>query len=134
MTIEGPATRVRRFVEDAWNRGDLAAVDETHAPTYRYHRPSHPGVTRTRDDLRRQITDARRDLSGLRIAPDDLFAAEDKVVLRYTLTATHAATGNPIAITGVSIFRLADGQVVEYWGHADDLTLRRQRGELPSAR
>jgi predicted ester cyclase len=133
MSVEENLALVRRYVEEAMNGGDLAVVDATHAPTYRYHAPSRPEEVRSREDLRRQLTRLRSDYPDGRFTIEDLIAADDKVVERYSAQATHAATGNPIAITGINIFRIADGQVVEYWGHADNLTLARQRGELPPA-
>lgn len=133
MAVEEHTALVRRFVEEAWNRGDLAVADETHAPTYRYHAPSTPETTRRHEDLRRQITRLRSDYPDLHIAIEDLIAADHKVVVRYALRGTHATRGKSVAITGVNIFRIADGQVVEYWGHADTLTLGRQLGDLPAA-
>jgi predicted SnoaL-like aldol condensation-catalyzing enzyme len=133
MSVEANVALVRRFLEEAWNRGDLAVIDETHTPTYWNHGPSRPGVMRTRDDLRRQITGMRADYPDLHIVSEDLIAADDKVVLRYALSGTHATKGRAIAITGVSIFRIEGGQVVEYWGHGDDLNRLRQLGDLPPA-
>jgi steroid delta-isomerase-like uncharacterized protein len=133
MAAEENTALVRRFVEDAWNRGVLEVADATHAPTYAYHAPSTPGTTRTRDDLRRQITRVRSDFPDLHITLEDVIAADDKVVVRYALHGTHATRGKPVAITGVNIYQIADGQVVEYWGHADNLTLGRQLGDIPPA-
>ena len=133
MAVEDNAALVRRFIEAAWNHGDLAVADATHAPTYGYHAPSTPGVTRSREDLRRQITTLRADFPDLHITLDDVLAAGDTVAVRYSLRGTHATRGKSVAITGMNFYRIADGQVVEYWGHADNLTLRQQLGDLPSA-
>src|SRR5262249_15752529 len=124
---------VRRFVEEAWNRGDLSVVDETHAPAYQYNGPLAPTVTRTRADLKKQITDLRGTFPDLPIAIDDLIAGEGKVVERDTITGTHATKGKPIEIRGVNIFHVEDGQVTEYWGYADNLSLGRQLGDIPPA-
>ena len=133
MSVEANVRLVRRYVEDAVNGGDLTVLDETHAPTYRAHVPSRPDELRTRDDLRRQITSIRSTYPDGRFTIDDLIAAEDKVVVRYSLTGTHATKGKAIATTGFMVFRLADGQVVEYWGLADNLTMGRQLGDIPPA-
>jgi predicted ester cyclase len=132
MTPEEQASIVRRFIEEAWNRGDLSVADETHAPSYRYHAPSTPESTRTHEDLRRQITRLRADYPDLHISIEDEIAAGDKVVVRYALRGTNTAQGKPVSITGVNIYRFEGGRVVEYWGHADNLNLRRQLGELPA--
>jgi steroid delta-isomerase-like uncharacterized protein len=133
MSVEANVQLVRRYIEEAANGGNLAVADATHAPTYRYHAPSRPEELRSREDLRRQITRIRAEYPDLRFTIEDLFGADDRVVERYTLTGTHATKGKAIAITGVNIFRIADGQVVEYWGHADNLTLALQLGDLPPA-
>jgi predicted ester cyclase len=133
MSVEANVRLVRRYVEDAVNGGDLAVLDETHAPTYRSHVPSRPDELRTREDLRRQLTGIRSAYPDGRFTIEDLIAADDKVVVRYFLRGTHATKGKAIAATGFMVFRLADGQVVEYCGQADDLTIGRQLGEIPPA-
>jgi predicted ester cyclase len=90
-------------------------------------------VTRSREDLRQQITRLRADFPDLRITLDDVIAAGDKVVVRYSLTGTHATRGKAVAITGINIYQIEAGQVVEYWGHADNLPLGRQLGDLSPA-
>jgi steroid delta-isomerase-like uncharacterized protein len=74
------------------------------------------------------------------IAIDDLIAAGDKVVTRYTATGTHQgelmgipATGKKISITGVSIYRFANGQIVEDWAEFDQLGMLTQLGVIPPA-
>ena len=133
MSVEANVRLVRRYLEDALNGGDLTVIDETHAPTYRAHVPSRPDEMRTREDVRRQITRVRSTYPDGRITIEDLIAADDKVVVRYSRRGTHATKGKAIATTGFMVFRLADGQVVEYWGQGDDLTLGRQLGDLPPA-
>jgi ketosteroid isomerase-like protein len=133
MSVEEHTALVRRYVEDALNGGDLTVINETHAPTYRAHTPSRPDELRTREDLRQQLTRVHATYPDGRVTIEDLIAAEDKVVLRYSRRGTHATKGKPIAATGFMVFRFADGQVVEYWGQADDLTLGRQLGDIPPA-
>jgi predicted SnoaL-like aldol condensation-catalyzing enzyme len=133
MSVEASVRLVRRYVEDAVNGGDLTVLDETHAPTYRAHVPSRPDELRTREDLRRQLTRVHATYPDGRVTIKDLIAADDKVVVRYARTGTHATKGKAIAATGFMVFRIADGQVVEYWGQADDLTIGRQLGDIPPA-
>jgi ketosteroid isomerase-like protein len=133
MSVEANTALVRRYMEEALNRGDLTVVDETHAPTYRYHGPSRPEELRSREDLRRRITGIRSTYPDGRFTIEDLIAAEDKVVVRYSRRGTHARKGKAVATTGFMVFRIADGQVVEYWGQNDDLTHGRQLGDIPPA-
>jgi predicted ester cyclase len=65
----------------------------------------------------------------LHFATEDLFAGEDdRVVVRFTMTATHegdfagiAATGKKISLEGIAVMRVVDGKIVEFWEKADDL-------------
>ena len=133
MSVEANVRLVRRYVEDAVNGGNLAVIDETHAPTFRSHRPARSDELRTREDLRRQVTGVRSTYPDGRFTIEDLIAAEDKVVVRYFLRGTHATKGKAVAASGFMVFRIADGQVVEYWGQGDDLTIGRQLGDIPPA-
>jgi steroid delta-isomerase-like uncharacterized protein len=71
----------------------------------------------------------------LRITVDDLIAEGDKVVARLTARGTHQGTfraipptGQFVQWSGIRIFRIADGKIVEHWATWDDLSLLRQLG------
>lgn len=73
----------------------------------------------------------------LHVAVDDLIAAEDKIVVRNTVTGTQqgemmgtAPTGNSVTYNEIFIFRFADGRVAETWGVVDVLAQLRQIGAL----
>jgi predicted enzyme related to lactoylglutathione lyase len=64
----------------------------------------------------------RSALPGLTYRIDDLFSAGDKVVMRWTATATDTVgfmgrppTGRRASATGINIYRVADGM------HVDDI-------------
>ena len=68
----------------------------------------------------------------------DIIAKGDRVWAVWSLTGTHtgtlygfSATGRPIDITEMAIWRIKDGLVAEHWYFADDLTLLRQLGVVP---
>jgi predicted ester cyclase len=42
------------------------------------------------------------------------------------------ATGKPFSISGISIARVADGKLVEWWENADALGMMQQVGVIPS--
>jgi len=57
---------------------------------------------------------------------------EDKVMVHYTVSGTQksdfmgvAATGEKMVVTGVDVFRVADGKVVEHWSAAHQLSTPR---------
>lgn len=60
------------------------------------------------------------------------------MVARLTQSGTHLGiflgippTGKRVTVTGIEIFRLAGGKIVEHWNNYDDLGLFQQLGVLP---
>ena len=69
---------------------------------------------------------------------DDLFAEDDKVAARITMTGTHTgnfmgipSTGKHVSFTGIYIARIANGKIAEHWGEEDGVSLLQQLGVMP---
>jgi len=69
---------------------------------------------------------------------EDLFAEDDKVAARITMSGTNTGTfmgipptGKFISFTGMYIARIAQGKIVEHWGEEDSVSLLSQLGALP---
>jgi hypothetical protein len=58
----------RRILEEVWNKGNLAAIDQLYAPTYVDHAPANPGV-QGRDGVRQLVTMYRRAFPDLQFTP-----------------------------------------------------------------
>ncbi|MDX1687755.1 MAG: ester cyclase [Candidatus Promineifilaceae bacterium] len=128
---------VRQAFEAIWNEGDFSVFDARFSADY---------VGHTSDELE-GLEDAKRFVAAMRRAfPDfdytveDEIAEEDKVVNRWVVRATHQgefqgipATGKQVTITGISIYRVVDGKLVEGWTNADMLGLLQQLGAVPAA-
>ena len=78
-------------------------------------------------------------MPDLQIIVEDLVAEGDKIVSRYTTTATDTQgmmgrppTGKTFRTTGMQIFRIVDRKIVESWAVRDDLTPLRQLGIIPA--
>lgn len=64
-----------------------------------------------------------------RLEVNDVVASGDQVVVRGTVTATHVPTGQAVAFCGMTLYRLQDGLIREYWRCYDRLDLyERQLG------
>jgi steroid delta-isomerase-like uncharacterized protein len=73
-----------------------------------------------------------------RIIIEDEIAEDDKVVLRWTMRATHKgellgipATGKQVTESGMTIYRLANAKIGELWFQSDDLSVMQQVGVIP---
>ena len=66
---------------------------------------------------------------------DDLFADGDRVAVRVTLRGTHKGeflgippTGKQLNVSGIGIYRIADGKIAEVWGLRDHIGTMPQLG------
>ncbi len=135
MSIEDNKALVRHFYEEVWNRGNLAVADEIFAEDYVRHdlRPGNasPGPA----GQKKIAADFRAAFPDLRMTVDLIVAESDMVVARWTTEGTHTGqwgdvppTGKYARFSGVNIFRIARGKVVELWNHRDDLGVMQQLG------
>jgi predicted ester cyclase len=125
---------IRRY-QEAYNSGDLDALDEILAPDWFSN--SWPR------ELMEQSVENAKALHGVRLEaiPDlmatteCLIAEGDWVVQRLTERGTHKGdvlglppTGNSVESGAVSLFRIADGRIVEHWAFQDTLPFFEQCG------
>jgi steroid delta-isomerase-like uncharacterized protein len=116
---------VRTFFEEAWGKGNVAAVDEFMAAEYVEHpRPYTlpPGT----EGLKQLIAAYRTAFPDLKMTLDDIFAEGEMVAFRWSVSGTHLGdwlgvppTGNHVRATGITVFRIAGGKVVESWTSID---------------
>jgi len=135
MSTETNKTIARRLV-DAINTDNEAAFLDVLVPDVIDHYslpglpPGREGWNMNRKILRTAFPDCHWD-------EEDLFAEGDRVVVRATLRGTHLGdflgippTGNAITVSNIHIVRIADGKIVEHWGHGDDMGMMRQLGAM----
>src|SRR5262252_1622056 len=138
MSIEHNKAIAQRWSAELWGQGNLAVADQIVGPDYVRHDPGDPFPARGPEDVKRIVTMLRTMLPDLHIQIESVIAEGDMVVSRYTTTATDTrgymgkpATGRPIRVSAIQIFRFADGKIVESWAARDDLGVLRQLGHWP---
>ncbi len=138
MATEENKAIIRRMTEEFYNQGTIERADDFFADTYVHHDPASPHV-RDRDGLKETVRAFRAGCPDLHITTDDLVAEGDQVTKRWTIHATHTSdlaglppTGKRIALSGLELFRLADGKIVECWTAYDNLSLLQQLGAIPT--
>jgi len=134
MSEENKAV-VRRFLDALWNRADFEVVDSLIARDYAGHSST---VIHGPDGARQFVMELRAAFPDFEFRVADQIAEGDRVATRWTLHGTHRgefqgipASGRPIQMNGVTIFRLADGKLVEGWTVEDQLGVLQQLGVLP---
>ncbi len=134
MQTEANKAVYRRFIEEGFNQGRLAALDEVLASTYVNH-SAPPGVPFGAEGVKQIITLFRSAFPDFRIEIHEQVAEGDIVSSRATFRGTHRgplfgipATGRQVTMPGLSMVRVANGQIQEGWIQNDVLGLLQQLG------
>ncbi len=139
MSIEENKAVVRRLENEAWNKGNLAVADELIASNCVYHN-APPGTPPGPEGFKRLVEIYRTAIPDVRVTLEDLIAEGDKVVERRIAQGTHqgelwgiAPTSKSVTVTGIAIWHVIDGKVVERWESRDTLNVLQQPGAIPPA-
>jgi steroid delta-isomerase-like uncharacterized protein len=125
----------RRFVDEVWNQQDLAVMDELFASDVITHNPPIEYLygRSNLEILRQGVIDYLTAYPDLNVVVDDMVGEGDLISGRWTMNATHLGelmgippTGNPVTFTGITMYRFADGKIVELWWAWDTLGMMRQ--------
>src|SRR5437764_8382799 len=138
VTTEDNRAWIRRyFLDEVWNKGNVALVPKLFAPDCPVHDPTIAGISGP-DGVIRFVTTCRMAFPDLQLTIEDQVAEGNKVATRFTLRGTHtgrfldiAPTGKQVTVTGMNIARVVDGKIVESWPLRDDLGLLHQLGAIP---
>jgi predicted ester cyclase len=124
---EGNKTAVQRYLDEVYVRGNIEFVRELFVPGSLLAGAVESGA--------RTMQPA---YSDLQVTIDDLIAEGDNVVARVTFTGTHsgpllgyAATGKQAVLTGLYLFKFADGRVRTMMFEADFYGLLVNLGLIP---
>lgn len=122
---------VRQF-HSVWSSGNVDALDSLLSPDFVCHFINNiewkgiEGTKATISGHKKSFPDWNEEIV-------DIIAEGDKVVTRYKSTGTHRgnfngidSTGKKVIIYEASIYRIADGKLVEQWGFPDEVSLRTQ--------
>ena len=115
---------VRRLLDEVWNKGRREAIAEMLAPDGTITEGDH--VSRGPEGFYPFFDRIQASFSDMRVTVDDSIVQGDKECVRWTCTMNHTgdglgipASGKRVTITGISIVRVHDGQLVEGWQNWD---------------
>ena len=134
MSTVDSKTLVQRFFDEVINQRNLAALGQFVSPNAVNHTVP-AGLPQDPSQFLGLHLGAFPDMKA---TVEDLLVDGDKVIARVSYRGTHQGafmgippTGKPIAVMGINIFRIANGQLVEHWGLADRISALRQMGIVP---
>ncbi|MGA8164736.1 MAG: ester cyclase [Waddliaceae bacterium] len=128
---------IKRLFKEGFTQGKNPAVfDEVISKDVITYDLSNPNFPPGIEAFKRFENNYLRAFPDKVVRIDDIFAAEDRVVVCWTCTGTHhgdlpniPATGNPIKCSGVTIFQFAAGKAANIWHSWDRLGLLEQIGQ-----
>jgi steroid delta-isomerase-like uncharacterized protein len=137
MSTEQNKMNNRRVFEEAFNQGNLSAIDEICAPNYIYHDPMGPILGP--EGFKHFIMAYRTAFPDLHFTIEDEIAEGDRVVVRWRAHGTQLGelngippTGQQSTVTGITIARAAaNGKFEEAWTNLDTLGMLQQLGVIP---
>lgn len=129
---------VERFYEEFVNRGDYGGAEQFVADECVFYFAGVE-VGRGPEAFRQMLRTLRTGFPDFKTTIEDVIVEDDKVAERVTSRGTHngefqgvAPTGKSVTMAGISMFRIADGKIVENWAMPDQLGLLQQLGALPA--
>jgi len=117
---------------EAWFSGDVETIKEIYSPDYVYHSASQDF---SKEQTIEWIKPQMEAWSDRTYSMEDIFAKGDKVVSRYIFKGTYEgdyqgipATGKKVEHTGIEIWQVENGKIVESWEEWDYLGQSLQLG------
>src|SRR5450759_1362599 len=134
MTVSNEAV-YRRLIEEGFNQGNLAVVDELVSQgSHEHQRGARDGVEGTKDTIKY----LRSAFPDFKITIDEVVVSGDKVWARQRGGGTnlgsfagHPSTGIKAFTDVIDLVRIEDGKIVEHWGVPDQLGMMLQLGLIP---
>jgi steroid delta-isomerase-like uncharacterized protein len=139
MSAETNKAISRRFFDEAWNEGNLTALDEILTQDHFNSGPSNlPGLPAGPEGGKQVITLYRNAFPDVHFTIDEQLTEGERVVTRWTAHGTHQgelqrlpATGKSSTVSGIAIDRFVDGKIAETWGLFDYFSMMQQLGVIP---
>jgi steroid delta-isomerase-like uncharacterized protein len=134
MSIEENKAIARRFIQ-IWGNGDLNVIDELSAPSLTVQYPVLPNSIQGKEMFKRVMESFRSAFPDSALQIEDEIAENDRVVIRWTFSGTHEgimlgipASHKKVKWTGITIYKIVEGKIIQEIGEEDYLGFLRQIG------
>ena len=124
---------IRRFYAELVNQRKIELADEIVSPDFDDHAAHGRGLEQFKSLFSSMIAI----FPDIQVALEDLIAEDDKVVARVQFSATQARsfrgfppTHQQVTYSGMDIFRIENGKLVERWTQRDFLGMLEKLGHL----
>ena len=140
MSNEPNEDVVRKFWSEVLDPhgGYIEGIEEVWADDLVWHGPYALGTIRGKPQYEQILRAILGGFPDVKVSPEAIFSEDELVTTRYSWTGTHtgmflgiAPTGRQVTVTGISIYRVANGKIAEEWFQQDFLGLLQQIGAAP---
>jgi len=116
---------VIRRLYDVYNKNnvdELHLMDSCFSPHVKFHDPAMPSIKAGLETVKQAELKYIQAFPKKKTQLDSLLPVDDKIIVRWTVTGTQKGrfqdllpTFNPIHVSGISIYTLANGKITEVW-------------------
>lgn len=122
-----------------FEKSDWAGIEKIVAPGFTDHSPMMPpGAAFNRDTLMKYVKSTKEGFPDMKYEILHTAGTGDMVFVHYRFTGTNSgpfmdmpATNKKIDYSGVDLLKIKDGQAIEHWDYADNITFMKQMGMMP---
>lgn len=141
MLPEENKALVRRYLKEVVSDGNVDRANEFVAADLVFTSPYTLEPTRNSEDFKRMIATIHAVFLDMRLTEEATLCEGDLVASRWTVRGTHRGefmgappSGKRVTITGMSMYRIADGKIAEGWVSDDTLSpgVLQQLGIIPA--
>jgi len=140
MGIEENKALVSRWIDEIWNQGKLATIDEIFDSSFTFNY-AFPGITADLAGYKMTVSAFRNSFQEMHITCEEMVAEGDKVAVRWSGRSVHKGnfmgippTNKQVTTAGICIDYIKGGRIVQEWMQMDMLGLMQQIGAVPSKR
>jgi len=139
MSAEANKALVRRYFDEVCNGRKLDVADQLFSANHRYHDPASPTGPGP-EGVKQVVSTYQKAFGDARWTVHEVIAAEgDMVIARWNGSGTHsgelmgiAPTKRKVDLSGLWLFRISDGKIVESWDNRETHGMLQQLGVVPA--
>jgi len=139
MSTDGSRTIVRRYLRDIVSGGNVGLADDLVSEDVVFVSPYTPEPITGRAGLQQMLSGIHAAFPDFFVRDEELLGEGDLVATRWVAGGTHTGgdfngappSGRRFEVTGMSIYRVRDGRIVEGWVNDDTYLMRAQLGFVP---
>ncbi|MFC2024351.1 ester cyclase [Chloroflexota bacterium] len=137
MSAEQNKDIARRWMDEVWQNGNEAVIDELLADNFTFSYAS-PETKPNREGYKQTVKDFHVTFADVQFTTEDMVAEGDKVTVHWKGSTTNKGgflglepTGKQVTVAGISIIQIANGKILRAVVYMDVQGVLEQLGALP---